>query len=182
MQDALVFLVDTFFSLLFLVFLLRLLLQWARADFRNPLSQAILRFTNWLIMPLRRVLPPVGRVDTASVVAVLAVALLEIAATSLALGGDVPSLGTWLLMAAFQVVRTILWVYFWAIFIYALLSMISPGTYSPVQALLESLCEPVLTPIRRAIPSIAGIDLSPLWAGIIIQVLIILLNSFMRGL
>ena len=65
MQDALVFLVDTFFSLLFFVFLLRLVLQWARADFRNPLAQAIVRLTNWLILPLRRGLPPIGRVDTA---------------------------------------------------------------------------------------------------------------------
>ena len=70
MQDVLYFLVDTFFSLVFFVFLLRLLLQWARADFRNPLAQAILRLSNWLIMPLRRLLPPIGRIDTASVVAV----------------------------------------------------------------------------------------------------------------
>ncbi len=176
MQDVLVFLVDTFFSLLFFVFLLRLLLQWARADFRNPLSQAIVRLSNWLIMPLRRMLPPVGRVDTASIVAVLLVALAQIAALSLVRGFGLPDALDLFRLAALEIVRTTLWVYFWAIFIYALLSMIAPGSYSPATSILESLCEPVLRPIRRTIPSVGGLDLSPLWAGIGIQVLLILLR------
>ena len=66
--------------------------------------------------------------------------------------------------------------YFWAIFIYALLSMVAPGTYSPANAILQSLCEPILGPIRRTLPSIGGLDLSPLWASIGIQVLLILLR------
>jgi len=78
------------------VFLLRLLLQWARADFRNPLSQAIVRLSNWLIMPLRRMLPPVGRVDTASVVAVVLVALAKVAALQLVAGYGVPDAIGWL--------------------------------------------------------------------------------------
>lgn len=176
MQDVLVFLVDTFFSLLFFVFLLRLLLQWARADFRNPLSQAIVRLSNWLIMPLRRALPPIGRVDTASIVAVLLVAVAQVAALSLVRGFGVPDVLDLLRLAALEVVRTTLWVYFWAIFVYALLSMLAPGSYSPALSILESLCEPVLAPIRRTLPSIGGLDLSPLWAGIGIQVLLILLR------
>jgi YggT family protein len=176
MQQVLSFLVDTFFSLLFLVFLLRLLLQWARADFRNPLTQAVVRLSNWLIMPLRRVLPPIGRVDTASVVAVLLVALARIAALSLVAGAGLPDALTWLRLAAIEVVVTVLWLYFWAIFVYALLGMIAPGTYSPVLSVLQSICEPVLRPIRRSVPSVAGLDLSPLWAGILIQVFLILLR------
>jgi YggT family protein len=176
MQDALLFLVDTFLSLLFFVFLLRLLLQWSRADFRNPIAQAVVRLSNWLIVPLRRVLPPVGRVDTASVVAIVIVALAQVAAIFLVRGLGLPDLLQWLQLAALEIVRTTLWVYFWAIFIYALLSMLAPGSYSPAQVLLDSLCEPVLRPIRRTLPSIAGLDLSPLWAGIGIQVLLILLR------
>lgn len=176
MQDVLVFLVDTFFSLLFFVFLLRLLLQWARADFRNPLSQAIVRLSNWLIMPLRRFLPPVRRVDTASIAAVVAVALAQVAARTLVGGLGLPDPLGWLQLAALDILRTTLWLYFWAIFVYALLSMVSPGTYSPASSLLESLCEPVLGPIRRTLPAIGGLDLSPLWAGIGIQVLLILLR------
>src|SRR5947199_43530 len=79
-MNALVFLVETLMNLALFVVLLRLLLQWARADFRNPISQAVVQLTNPLVMPLRRVLPPVGKVDTASVVAVVLVALLEVAA------------------------------------------------------------------------------------------------------
>jgi YggT family protein len=176
MKDVLQVLVDTFFSLLFFVFLLRLLLQWARADFRNPLSQAIVRLSNWLIMPLRRVLPPVGRIDSASVVAVLVVALAKILALQLVLGGGIPDALVLLKFAALDIVRTTLWVYFWAIFIYALLSMVAPGTYSPANSILESLCEPILGRIRRTVPPIGGLDLSPMWAGIGIQVLLILLR------
>lgn len=176
MQDVLYFLVDTFFSLVFFVFLLRLLLQWARADFRNPLAQAILRLSNWLIMPLRRILPPVGRVDTASVVAVLLVAVAQVAALTLVRGFGLPDGLDLLRLASLAILRSALWVYFWAIFIYALLSMVAPGTYSPANAILASLCEPILGPIRRTLPSIGGLDLSPLWASIGIQVLLILLR------
>lgn len=176
MQEVLFFLVSTAFSLLFFVFLLRLLLQWARADFRNPLSQAIVRLSNWLIMPLRRVLPPIGRMDTASVVAVVLVALAQVAALALVRGFGLPEPLAWLQIATLEILRTTLWIYFWAIFVYALLSMIAPGTFSPANSILESLCEPVLSRIRRTLPSIGGLDLSPLWAGIGIQVLLILLR------
>ena len=73
-MEAIRYIVDTLLWLLTLAFVLRLLFQWVRADFRDPMADAIVRVTNWLIMPLRRVLPPVGKVDTATVVAVLAVA------------------------------------------------------------------------------------------------------------
>jgi YggT family protein len=177
MKDAGLFLVETFFSLLFFVFLLRLLLQWARADFRNPLSQAVVKLSNWLIMPLRRVLPPVGRIDTASVVAVLAIAFTQIGVISALFLGGLPEPLDWLRLAAVEVIRSILWLYFWAIFIYALLSMLAPDNYSPVHGILHSLCEPMLGPIRRTLPSIGGLDLSPMWALIAIQVLLILLRG-----
>ena len=95
----------------------------------------------------------------------------------LILVGALPSALDWLQAALLVSVRDALWLYFWAIFIYALASMISPGVRSPLQSLLESLCEPVLGRIRRAVPAIGGLDLSPMWAGIIIQVLLILLRG-----
>lgn len=176
MQEVLVFLVGAFFQLLFFVFLLRLLLQWVRADFRNPVSQAIVRLTNWLIMPLRRVLPPMGRIDTASIAAVVLVALAQAAALSMVRGLGLPEPLFLLQAAVLEILRTILTLYFWAILAYALLSMIAPGADSPFTSILESLCEPVLAPIRRTLPAIGGLDLSPLWAGIGIQVLLILLR------
>ena len=77
---------------------------------------------------------------------------------------------------AVELARTVLWTYFYAIFLYALLSLIAPGGYSPLQSVLATICEPVLRPFRRLIPAVAGIDLSPLWAGIAIQAILILLH------
>ena len=176
MQSAFVFLIDTLFSLLFWVFLLRLLLQWNRSNLRNPVVGAVMQLTNWLVLPLRRVLPSIDRVDTASLVSVFAVALLQTGALRLAAGMDLPDGGTWLMTAALEVLRSALWLYFWAIFAYALLSMIAPGVDSPLLDILDALCEPILRRIRRAVPNVAGLDLSPMWAGIIIQVLLILLR------
>jgi YggT family protein len=173
--SALIFIVDTLLRLLLLVFLLRVLLQLSRADFRNQISQAVVRITNPLVLPLRRILPPVGKIDTASVVAVLIVATATVAIKFGLLGVMPPNALVWTHAVLDLVARTTLWTYFYVIFIYALLSMIAPGGYSPMQSLLASLCEPVLRPFRRFIPAIAGLDLSPLWAGITIQALLLLL-------
>lgn len=175
-MNALIFIIETLLTLALVVFLLRLLLQLSRADFRNPLSQAVVRLTNPVIMPLRRILPPLGRIDTASVIAVILVSLLEVAIIFGLRGFGLPEPASWIHAAALNIARTTLWMYFYAIFIYALLSLIAQGGYSPVQAVLASLCEPVLQPFRRIIPSVAGIDLSPLWAIIAIQALLILLR------
>jgi len=181
-MQAILFLVETLLGFYELVLLLRLLLQLTRADFRNPIARAIVRLTNPVIVPLRRVLPPAGRIDTASVVAVVA-ASIEKVLVLLWLGGigiaGVLSLPPWLPVlraVAVDLVRMLLQTWFWAIFGYALLSMVAPGARSPAQALLASICEPILSRIRRVIPPIADIDLSPLWAGILIQALLLLVH------
>ncbi|HTW38075.1 MAG TPA: YggT family protein [Steroidobacteraceae bacterium] len=179
-MSAIIFIVDTLLSLALFVALLRLFLQWSRADFRNPISQAVVRLTNPLVMPLRRILPPIAKLDTASVVTVAIVALADVAIVSYLHGAEMPSAIVWLRDAAIEIVRISLWTYFYAIFLYALLSLIAPGGYSPVQSLLTSLCEPVLRPFRRVIKPIGGLDLSPLWAGIVIQALLILLADAWR--
>lgn len=174
-MTALIYLVDTLLSLALFVVLARLLLQWARADFRNPIAQAIVKITNPLILPLRRVLPPIGKVDTASVVAVLLVEIIRRAILFALTGFGTPTVEVWLLTIAVELLQALLNTYFYAILLYALLSLVAPGGYSPLQSLLASLCEPILRPLRRLIPPIAGIDLSPLWAMIAIQVILRLL-------
>lgn len=177
-MSALIFIVETLLTLALFVALLRLFLQWSRADFRNPISQAVVRLTNPLVIPLRRILPPVGKLDTASAVTVVIVALADVVIVSELHGYELPSILPLLREAAITIVRVSLWTYFYAIFLYALLSLIAPGGYSPVQSLLTSLCEPVLRPFRRIIKPIGGLDLSPLWAGIAIQALLILLADW----
>jgi YggT family protein len=174
-MNALIFIVDTLLTLALFVVLARLLLQWVRADFRNPIAQAVVRLTNPLILPLRRVLPPVGKVDTASVVAVVLVAIIKVGIIfALTIYGS-PSVELWVRSVAVELLQAVLRIYFYAILLYALLSLIAPGGYSPLQSLLASLCEPLLRPFRRIIPPIAGIDLSPLWAVIAIQAILLLL-------
>jgi YggT family protein len=175
-MNALIYIVQTLLSLVLFAFMARVLLQIARADFRNPLAQAVVKITNPLVMPLRRVLPPIGKVDTASIVAVVIIATLEVVIVNTLAAYFVPDLFTWVRLIVMEIITTALEAYFWSILIYALLSMVAPGGYSPVQALLGALCEPILRPFRKIIPPIAGIDFSPMWALIAIRALIILLH------
>ncbi len=175
-MDALDFIIESVLSLAVFAFLLRFLLPMMRADFRNPLSQAVLSLTNWLVLPLRRVLPPMGRMDTASLVALVTVQLM---ATLLmfrlrtgALMPFVPLVVAGSMSLAISTIR----LFQVLIFVYALLSFIAPGTYSPVVGLLASLCEPLLRPLRRVLPVIGGLDFSPLVALIGLQALLILIT------
>ncbi len=176
-MDALIFIVRALLQIVIVVFLLRVLLPLARADSRNQLSQAVIRLTNPLVLPLRRVVPPIGKVDTASIVALL---LVQLAATgTLWLLMAYPGLlgtGPFLRVALFSLIGTILLFYTYALFLYILLSWVAPGTYSPAASLLQSLCEPLLRPVRRVIPPIAGIDLSALFVIIGLQALYILIS------
>ncbi|HVC02830.1 MAG TPA: YggT family protein [Steroidobacteraceae bacterium] len=175
-MDVIRFVVDTLLWLLTLAFLLRLIFQLARADFRDPLADAIVRVTNWLIMPLRRVLPPVGGVDSATVVALFAVAATRSQARLVLAGLFVADPASILLGTALDLADLVLRVYLFALLIYWLTSFIAPGGYAPGIRLVGQVCEPVLRRIRRWIPPIGQIDFSVLWASIAIGALLILLR------
>ena len=177
-MDALIFIVRTLLQvLLVIVFLLRVLLPLVRADTRNQMSQAVIRMTNPLVLPLRKILPPIGKIDTASLVALL---IVQIATTAtLWLLGAYPYVFTapqFLQVALLNLIITILQFYTFALFLYVLLSWVAPGTYSPAAALLSSLCEPLLRPVRRIIPTIGGMDFSALFLMIGLQALVILIT------
>jgi YggT family protein len=169
---GLIYILNTLATLYNAALLLRLVMQLSRADFRNPICRGIVQLTDPLIRPLRRVLPPAGRVDTASVVAVVAFAAAKVWLLYV-LSGRIGFAPLELLRATLlEVAALVLWTYFYSIVLNALLSFVAPGNYSPAQSLLASICDPVLNPIRRVIPSLAGLDLSPLWACILIQALL----------
>jgi YggT family protein len=178
-MNLLAMIVGELVSLALLVMLMRLLLQLVRADFRNPICQAIVRLTNPLVIPLRRFLPPIRKLDTATVVAVTVIALILVA-VGFAFTGFPGDALIWIQQVVLTLFYTVLWIYFWAIIVYALLSLVAPGGYSPLQSVLASLCEPVLGPFRRIIPSFAGIDLSPLWACLAIQIIFYYLHYLPR--
>jgi YggT family protein len=175
-MEAIRYIVDTLLWLLTLAFLLRFLFQLVRADFRDPMADAVVRVTNWLILPLRRVLPPVGKIDTATVLAVLLIASIR-TALLLALNGE--GFGDALVFLRITLIDLIdltLRVYLFALLLYWLTSFVSPGGYAPGVRLLGQLCEPILKPVRRVIPPIGQIDFSVLWVSIGIGALLILLR------
>jgi YggT family protein len=172
---ALLFILDALLTLVVVAFLLRLLMPVVRADFRNPIGQAVLQLTNPLVMPLRKLLPPAGRLDLASVVALLAVQLAKIALLRLVAGAGL-ALAPLVIGALRDLASTVLQFYFVAVLIYALLSWVAPGSYSPGAQLLGRICEPLLAPLRRIVPPIGGLDLSALFVLIGLQALQILLR------
>ncbi len=172
---AILFILDALLTLVVVAFLLRALMPLVRADFRNPLGQAVLRFTDPLVRPLRRVIGPLGRVDMASIVALLLVQFAGAALLRLVAGGGF-ALPEILIAGLLEFAQTVLRFYTVAILAYAVLSWIAPGTYSPATRLLAALCEPLLGPVRRILPSVAGLDLAPLFVLIGLQALQILLR------
>jgi YggT family protein len=175
-MEAIRYIVDTLLWLLTLAFLLRLLFQLVRADFRDPMADAIVRVTNWLVLPLRRVLPPMGKVDTATVVAVVAVASVHTAALFGLNGQGFGDLLAFLRVTVVGLVDLTLRVYLFALLLFWLTSFITPGGYAPGVRLLGQLCGPILKRVRRIIPPIGQIDFSVLWVSIGIGALLILLR------
>ncbi|MGI9265152.1 MAG: YggT family protein [Gammaproteobacteria bacterium] len=174
MGYALIFIFKTLFELYILCFLMRLVLQWTRADFHNPLSQFIVRVTNPIVTPLRRLVPPVGNIDTSTLIVFLLMEAVIVALLSLNAGIELsPPYFTYyvLLRSIYTIVR----MYVFVILIYAILSFVNPGTYNPLSNVLANISEPVLRPFRRVIPTIGGLDLSPLFVLIGLQAIIIAL-------
>lgn len=164
------FVINTLFSLYVLVLMLRFLLAWVRADFYNPVSQFLVKASNPLLVPLRRVIPPVGGLDLASILLMLAVQMLGIALILLLRGGGIDPL-LLLLLSLSELVDLLFKVFIYGILIQAILSWINPGAYNPAVSLLYSLTDPVLRPVRRVVPPISGLDLSPLVAILGLEVL-----------
>ncbi len=163
------FIINTLFSLYVLVVMLRFLLAWVRADFYNPVSQFLVKATNPLLIPLRRAIPSVGRIDASAVVLMLLVQMIGITLIMLLRGGGF-SIWAILILSLHELVALAFSVFLFAIIIQAILSWVSPHTHNPMTGLLFSLTNPVLTPFRRLLPPVSGLDLSPLLAILAIQV------------
>ncbi len=174
MERALLFLIRTLFDLYLLTYLLRFILQWIRADFYNPFSQFVLRVTNPLVIPARRVIPAAGGIDLATLAVMF---LLQLVATYILLliAGIRPGALDLVSIAALRLVSLVLWLYFAAILLYVILSWVAPGRHNPISAMLYSLTAPLLRPVQRVIPPIGGLDLSPLIVLILLQALMIAL-------
>jgi len=177
MQEALIFLFRSLLELYILTFVLRLILQAVRADFRNPISQFVLKVTDPLVVPLRRILPSVGMLDTATLlVALILQGLLMAILLNLACING-PGLLQLAGLSIARLVELLLNIYFWLILAHVVASWISPGQYNPMLHLLSQIVEPVLLPFRKLIPPIAGLDLSPILLILATQFLIRLIPT-----
>ena len=177
MTQALYFIVKTLTQLYLMVLLLRFWLPWFNVDFRNPMAQAILRLTSPLIVLLRRFVPALGRLDTATVLVAMVLEYLLILFLLSIRGldmGFIPIAAT----AFFELAILSLNLLFFIILIRIILSWVAPNNYSPVTAMLNALAEPVLRPFRRIIPPIGGLDISPIFAIIILRAAIIILQTY----
>ena len=172
---AILFVLNALLTLVVIAFLLRVLMPLVRADFRNPLGQAVLRFTDPLVRPLRRLMPPAGKADVASIAALVLVQLAGTALLQLVAGGGFAPL-TILVLGLRALVLTVLQFYTVAVLVQAILSWVAPGSYSPATQLLHRLCEPLLRPFRRLVPPVGGLDFSALFVLIGLQALQILLR------
>lgn len=174
MQSALIFLLKTLADLYLLTLLLRFIMQWVRASYYNPLSQFVIKVTNPLVVPARRVLPSVGGLDapTLVVLIVLEIVLTFVLLRLVGVALPVPEL---LFYSLLRLVSLALWFYIGALIIYVLLSWFGDRGGNPVAILLGELVDPLLRPARRLLPPIGGLDLSPLIVMLLLQAAMIAL-------
>ena len=169
-----VFLVQVIFGLYAVLVVLRFLLQMTRADFYNPLSQFIVKATKPVLNPLRRVIPGVSGMDTASLVlAWLVVTIEQLLILGLSGLGLQPLAAA--LLAVPELIALVINIFLFAILIQVIISWINPGSYNPALSLIHSLTEPLLRPVRRRMPEMGGLDLSPMVVMIGLVVLEMLL-------
>ncbi len=169
------FLIQTLFNLYLMVLVVRMLLQAVRADYFNPISQAIVRLTEPVLRPLRGIIPNRGRMDWGALLVVLVLQLLKLALLFSLLGQPFAP-APLLLQAVAEGLRLAFNTLFYAIIIRAVLSFVDPYGQNPLARVLGQITEPLLAPARRVIPPIAGLDLSPLVVLIGMQLLMILLG------
>ena len=164
LNEPLVFLIEVLFGLYILVVMLRFMFQLLRVDFYNPFSQAIVKVTNPPLRQLRRFIPSVGKIDSSSVVLMLALQYLALILKSLVIGIKILPLAL-LYLSIIELLNMVFNVFIFSIIILALLSWISsPYHYNPVAPVLEQLTRPVMKPARKILPPIGGVDLSPMLA------------------
>ncbi|MGQ8364844.1 YggT family protein [Glaciecola sp. 1036] len=174
-MNAIVFLIDVVGGLYLSIILLRLWLQMARADFYNPMSQAVVKATQPVVGPLRRIIPSIGPLDTATLLFAYIVSCLIVTIKVFLVYNVIPVADV-LIAAGLQLINKIYWLIFIVLIVRAILSWVSQGR-NPIELLLYQLTEPMLRPIRKVIPPMGGLDLSMLVLIIGLQFVKILITD-----
>lgn len=176
------YLAQTVLTLALIAVLLRFLLQVVRADFYNPISQFLVRLTNPLVLPLRRIVPGLGGLDLSCLLLAL---LLQLAAIVLLLvlnGASLPNPVLLLAWSALGLVGLVVNIYFFALLAMIIASWVAPASRHPALLLLFQLTEPVMAPFRRMLPNMGGLDFSPILVFILINIIKIALRHMAAGI
>lgn len=174
------FLINTLFDLYIMVVLLRIWLQVSRADFYNPFSQFIVKATQPIVAPLRRIIPSIGGWDMATILFAFIVAAVKAVTLTLLVGAQFNPIVV-LISASVILITAVFKLIFWVLILRAILSWVSQGR-NPIEAVMIQLSEPLLAPIRRFIPPMGGLDLSMIVVLIALQFVEMLVNDLLRQL
>ena len=180
-NEIFTYLVQTALTLYMMAMLLRFLLQLVRVDFYNPISQFLVKITNPLVIPLRKLIPGFGGMDIASLVLALVLQALSIVALMALYGLGLPNIGLLLVWSVLGLVGLLVNIYFFALLAMIILSWIAPGSSNPAIYLLYQITEPVMAPFRKMLPSMGGMDFSPILVFILINVIQIALRHMAAG-
>lgn len=170
------YLVETAASLYLILIILRGMLQTARADFYNPISQFVVRATNGPLTLLHRVIPNMRRVDPALWLLALLIQAVAISATLLLAGFALPNVLLLLVWSAIGVIGLLVNAYLIAMVIMIVVSWVAPGSRHPAIVLTYQVTEPVMAPVRRMLPDMGGLDFSPILVFIVINIIQIALR------
>ena len=172
---ALLFLLEITFELVGFILLMRLILQWVQADFHNPLSQIIFKFSQPIVKPFNTFLPTLKRINLGVLVPFILLVMIKIYILSWLATAPFPNPLGLMVYAFGDLIKQILNLMFYALLIQVILSWVQPMGQSPVAQLLARITSPIMTPIRRIIPPVGGIDFSPIPAMLLIKLLELLL-------
>jgi YggT family protein len=169
-----VYLVDTVFAFFVMLLLARFHFQWLRVPFRNPVGEFVLATTSWLVMPVRRVIPGLAGLDTATLLLAWLLQCLAIWIKAAIVGAE-PSLLAIAGIALLDLLRLSLYLLVFAIIVQVIFSWINP--YAPMAPVFNAMTAPFLRPLRRFIPPLGNVDLTPLVLLVLIQILLIVLAN-----
>lgn len=160
-SDGFSFLITVLFDLTIFLFLTRFLLQLVQADFYNPISQSVVRVTHPILAPLQKIIPSIGRFNIAALLVLVAILMVKLV-TMLSLRGLVADGQVLMLLAVHSAADMLLKYLYWAVIARVVLSWIAPDPRQPFTAIVADITEPLMAPVRNVLPSMGGLDFSPI--------------------
>ncbi len=183
-QNATTYIVETILIIAIYIVLLRFWMQWVRADFRNEFGQFIITVTNPVVIPLRKIIPSIGTIDTATLFLAYLLCFLNYVVI-IAISGNLSSISTaipvLLIISLGLLIQSTIYLFMAAIFVSIIASWVAPHSYHPILMVFRSISEPLLAPARKIIPPIGGLDLSPMIVFIFLNVSLMIIVQPLFG-